>query len=181
MVWVVSRFSLKFETSFTRSHKSINNDWIHERDLLAGGDLTTIVSQPAHQLIEYRVLWLVITGEKKIYKITGMLKTIKIPTVTPTCFCSRRNHHQGAISCLAKTTKMFLCARRYWRDQCHGGIPACCASLRYTVGEGTNTNTCVWLHLSIVVILSTQRECLTWNWPWILNQCFFVKRLDPVA
>jgi hypothetical protein len=26
MVWVVSRFSLKVETSFTRSHKSINND-----------------------------------------------------------------------------------------------------------------------------------------------------------
>jgi hypothetical protein len=26
MLWVVSRFSLKVETSFTRSHKSINND-----------------------------------------------------------------------------------------------------------------------------------------------------------
>jgi hypothetical protein len=33
------------------------------------------------------------------YKITGMLKTIKIPTIAPTCFGSRRNHHQGAISC----------------------------------------------------------------------------------
>jgi hypothetical protein len=44
------------ETSFTMSHKSINNDCIHERDLLAGGDLTTIVSQPAYQLIEYLVL-----------------------------------------------------------------------------------------------------------------------------
>ena len=38
------------------------------------------------------------------YKIIGMLKTIKIPTIAPTCFGSRRNHHQGAISCLAKTT-----------------------------------------------------------------------------
>jgi hypothetical protein len=37
------------------------------------------------------------------YKIIGMLKTIKIPTVTPTCFGSRRNHNQGAIQCLAKT------------------------------------------------------------------------------
>ena len=37
-----------------------------------------------------------------------MLKTIKIPTITPTCFGSRRNHHQGAISCLAKTTIMIL-------------------------------------------------------------------------
>jgi len=37
-----------------------------------------------------------------------MLKTIKIPTIAPTCFGSRRNHHQGAISCLAKTTIMIL-------------------------------------------------------------------------
>jgi hypothetical protein len=42
------------------------------------------------------------------YKITGMLKTIKIPTFAPTCFGSRRNHHQGAISCSAKTTIMIL-------------------------------------------------------------------------
>ena len=26
------------------------------------------------------------------------VKTIKIPTIAPTCFGSRRNHHQGAIS-----------------------------------------------------------------------------------
>ena len=32
---------------------------------------------------------------------------------------------------------MILCARRYWRDQCHGGIAACCASVLYTVEEGT--------------------------------------------
>ena len=32
------------------------------------------------------------------HKITGMLKTIKIPTIAPTCFGSHRNHHQGAIS-----------------------------------------------------------------------------------
>ena len=40
IVWVVSRFRLKVETSVTRSHNSINSDWIHDRDLLAGGDLT---------------------------------------------------------------------------------------------------------------------------------------------
>jgi len=44
------------------------------------------------------------------YKIIGILKTIKIPTIAPTCFGSRRNHHQGAISCLTKAT--FYCARR---------------------------------------------------------------------
>jgi hypothetical protein len=65
MVWVVSRFRLNVETSFTRSHKSINNDWIQESDLLAGGDLTTIVSQPTHQLIEYLVLRLLITEREK--------------------------------------------------------------------------------------------------------------------
>ena len=37
-----------------------------------------------------------------------MLKTIKIPTFAPTCFGSRRNHHQGAISSLAKTTIIIL-------------------------------------------------------------------------
>ena len=42
------------------------------------------------------------------YKIIGMLKTIKILTVTPTCFGSRRNHRQGATSCLAKTIVMAL-------------------------------------------------------------------------
>jgi hypothetical protein len=40
------------------------------------------------------------------YKIMGMLKTIKIPTIAPTCFGSRRNIHQGAISCLAKITNI---------------------------------------------------------------------------
>ena len=42
------------------------------------------------------------------YKITGMLKTIKIPIIAPICFGSRSNHHQGAILCLAKTTIMIL-------------------------------------------------------------------------
>jgi hypothetical protein len=34
-----------------------------------------------------------------------MLKQFKIITFAPTCFGSRRNHHQGAVLCLAKTTK----------------------------------------------------------------------------
>ena len=45
---------------------------------------------------------------KIIEMLKKMLKTIKIPTIAPTCFGSRRNHHQGAISCLAKTTIMIL-------------------------------------------------------------------------
>jgi len=42
------------------------------------------------------------------YKNHGMLKQYKIITLAPTCFGSRRNHHQGAILCLAKTTKYGL-------------------------------------------------------------------------
>jgi hypothetical protein len=34
-----------------------------------------------------------------------MLKQFKIITLAPTCFGSRRNHHQGAVLYLAKTTK----------------------------------------------------------------------------
>jgi len=34
-----------------------------------------------------------------------MLKKFKIITLVPTCFGSRRNHHQGAVLCLAKTMK----------------------------------------------------------------------------
>ena len=54
----------------------------------------------------------IIPNDAHNYKITGMLKTIKIPIIAPTCFGSRRNHNQGAISCLAKTTITILCARR---------------------------------------------------------------------
>ena len=38
-------------------------------------------------------------------------------TPAPTCFGSRRNHHQGTVLCLAKTTEYgFFCARRYRRN-----------------------------------------------------------------
>ena len=50
----------------------------------------------------------IIPNDAHNYKIIGKLKTIKIPTIAPTRFGSRRNHHQGAISCLAKTTIIIL-------------------------------------------------------------------------
>ena len=37
-----------------------------------------------------------------------MLKQFKIITLAATCFGSRRNHHHGAVLCLAKTTKYGL-------------------------------------------------------------------------
>jgi len=45
-----------------------------------------------------------------IIKIIKILKQFKILILAPTCFGSRRNHHQEAVVCLAKTTNMvFLC------------------------------------------------------------------------
>ena len=42
------------------------------------------------------------------YKIVEKLKQFKIMTLAPTSFGSRRNRHQGAVLCLAKTTIMVL-------------------------------------------------------------------------
>ena len=64
--------------------------------------MTTLLS-----LCSTKALFIIPTDAHN-YKIIGMLKTIKIPTIVPTCFDSRRNHHQGAISCLANSTIMIL-------------------------------------------------------------------------
>jgi len=69
--------------------------------------------------------------DAQYYKIMEKLKQFKIITLVPTCFGSRRNHHQGAVVCLAKTSSMFFfCARLYRRSQSYGGISACCAGVR---------------------------------------------------
>jgi hypothetical protein len=52
-----------------------------------------------------KILFIVPT-DVHYYKIIEMLKHIKIITFAPTCFGSRRNHHQGAVLCFAKTTNM---------------------------------------------------------------------------
>jgi len=56
------------------------------------------------------------------YKIIEMLKQFKIITLAPTCFGSRRSHHQGVVLCLTKSTIMVFCARRYRRSQCCAGV-----------------------------------------------------------
>ena len=48
----------------------------------------------------------IVPNDAHYYKIIQMLKQFKIITLAPTCFGSRRNHHQGAILCLAKTTNI---------------------------------------------------------------------------
>ena len=66
----------------------------------------------------------VVPTDAHCYEINRNVKTIyhlKIITLAPTCFGSRRNHHQGAVLCLAKTTNIvFLCSSvqtqsRLWR------------------------------------------------------------------
>ena len=47
----------------------------------------------------------IIPTDAHYYKITEMLKQFKIITLAPTCFGPRRNHHQGAVLCLAKKYK----------------------------------------------------------------------------
>jgi len=72
------------------------------------GILYILLSSYVHRASTVSKHSFIIPTDAHNYKITGMLKTIKIPTVTPTCFGSRRNHHQGAIQCLAKTVIIVL-------------------------------------------------------------------------
>jgi len=72
----------------------------------------------------------IVPTDANYYKIIEMLKQFKIIILAPICFGSRRNHHQGEVLCLAKTTSMVFCARHYKRSQCYGGISACCAGVR---------------------------------------------------
>jgi hypothetical protein len=51
----------------------------------------------------------IVPTDAHCYKIVGMLKTIfKIIILAPTCFGSRRNHHQGVVLYLTQTTNMFF-------------------------------------------------------------------------
>ena len=47
----------------------------------------------------------IIPTDAHYYKNHRMIKQFKIITLVPACFVSHRNHHQGAILCLAKTTE----------------------------------------------------------------------------
>jgi len=60
MVWVVSRIRLKVETSVKRSHSSINS-WLNPRQRSPRWSGPHHERQPAYQLIEYLILWLLIT------------------------------------------------------------------------------------------------------------------------
>ena len=53
----------------------------------------------------------IVPTDAQYYKIIEMLNNIKIIILAQTYFGSRRNHHQGAVLCLAKTTiTVLLCS-----------------------------------------------------------------------
>ena len=54
--------------------------------------------------IASKTLFIVLT-DAHYNKNHRTLQKFKIITLAPTCFGSRRNHHQGAVPCLAKTTR----------------------------------------------------------------------------
>jgi len=82
----------------------------------------------------------IVLTDAHYFKIIEMLKQFKITILAPTCFGSCRNHHQGAVLCLVKTMKWFLCAHWYRHSQCYGGISACCAGVRFAVETGPVQN-----------------------------------------
>jgi hypothetical protein len=87
-------------------------------------------SPDKHHFIYQKTLFIIPT-DAHYYKSVEMLKQFKVITLVATCFVSRRNHHQGAVLCLAKTTDtVFFCACRYGLSQCYGGISALFAGVR---------------------------------------------------
>jgi hypothetical protein len=78
-----------------------------------------------NMLIASKTLFIIPT-DAHYYKSVEMLKQFKSYNTCPTCFGSRRNHHQGAVLCLAKTADMvFFCARRYRRSARLHNRPIC--------------------------------------------------------
>jgi hypothetical protein len=85
--------------------ESIGNFWIRNFFFFFNFLMNVPSSCLNRESIVSKTLFIIPTDAQN-YKIIGQLKTIKIPAIAPTCFGSRRNHHQGAISCLAKTKIM---------------------------------------------------------------------------
>jgi hypothetical protein len=73
--------------------------------------INTLTQEGRNQFFEHvsdsKTLFIVPT-DAHYYKNHRMLKQFKIITLVPTCFSSRRNHHQGAVLCLTKTNFFFL-------------------------------------------------------------------------
>jgi hypothetical protein len=63
-----------------------------------------LIAFPLQQMFQERASFkalLLSHNDAHNHKMTGILKQLKIPTVAPTYFVSRRNHRQGAIFVLS--------------------------------------------------------------------------------
>jgi hypothetical protein len=58
--------------------------------------------------ILYLLKILLLKSNKCTLLVTSTLNKIKVTIKTPTCFGSRRNHHQGVPQCLVKTIYGFV-------------------------------------------------------------------------
>ena len=85
--WYISRTQLKFGF------------------MVPCGEYATVSSCLHRASIISKTLFIVPT-DAHYYKIIEMSKQFKIITLAPTCFGSNRNHHQGAVLSLVKTTNM---------------------------------------------------------------------------
>jgi len=93
------------------SHFVLSQNYSYDSIVLFVNDVVNVIATYQHvcKLVSIISKHFFITPiDAHNYEIIGMLKTIKIPTIAPTCFASRRDHHQGAIPCLDKTTVMIL-------------------------------------------------------------------------
>jgi len=79
-----------------------------------------------------------IPTDSHYYTNHKMLKTIKkIITLASTCFGSRRNRHQGAVLCLAKTTEygFSLCSSIYMQSMLWWHISLLCGCAVHSGGS----------------------------------------------
>jgi hypothetical protein len=75
---------------------------LNERSLYVKMNICKIIFMFAPYINSIKTLFIVPT-DAHYYEIIEMLKQFKIVTLAPTCFISRRNHHQGPVLCLIKT------------------------------------------------------------------------------
>jgi hypothetical protein len=66
----------------------------------------TVVSSCLHRASTVSQTLFITPTDAHYYKSAEMLEQFKVITLAPTCFGSRRNHHQGAVLCLAKSADM---------------------------------------------------------------------------
>jgi hypothetical protein len=80
----------------------------------------------------------IVPTDARSYKTIEILKQFKIIILALTCFSSHRNHNQGAVMCLAKTTEYgFSVLVGIDAVNVMAAYQSVCAGVRFTVEAGT--------------------------------------------